>query len=83
MLFVAEKPVGRSELARIVGATPRAVESALADLAVAYEGTGLRLQRSGDEWQIVTAPQLSQRTRGNTFPPHALHGGRSSTRTVT
>ena len=57
MLFVAEKPVGRSELARIVGATPRAVESALADLAVAYEGTGLRLQRSGDEWQIVTAPQ--------------------------
>ena len=57
MLFVAEKPVGRSELARIVGATPRAVESALADLAAAYEGTGLRLQRSGDEWQIVTAPQ--------------------------
>ena len=47
----------RNELARIVGGTPRAVENALAELASAYEGTGLRLARSGDEWQIVTAPQ--------------------------
>ena len=56
MLFVAEKPVGRAELARVIGATPRAIEAALAELAASYEGTGLRLQRSGDEWQIVTAP---------------------------
>ena len=47
----------RNELGRIAGGTPRAVENALAELAAAYEGTGLRLQRSGDEWQIVTAPQ--------------------------
>jgi segregation and condensation protein B len=40
-----------------VGAAPRATESALAELGSAYEGTGLRLQRSGDEWQIVTAPE--------------------------
>src|SRR6267378_2080202 len=32
--------------------------------------------------RIVTAPQLSHRTTGNTFPPHATHGARSSTRTV-
>src|SRR5437867_4790040 len=57
ILFVAEKPVTRGELGRIAGGTPRAVENALAELAAAYEGTGLRLQRSGDEWQIVTAPQ--------------------------
>ena len=57
MLFVAEKPVTRGELARVVGATPRAAEGALAELGASYEGTGLRLQRSGDEWQIVTAPQ--------------------------
>jgi segregation and condensation protein B len=49
--------VTKGELGRIVGATPRAVESALAELAAAYEGTGLRLARSGDEWQIVTAPR--------------------------
>src|SRR5207247_9042592 len=30
-------------------------ENALAELGASYEGTGLRLQRSGDEWQIVTA----------------------------
>jgi segregation and condensation protein B len=53
---VAEKPVARSELARVAGATPRAVEAALAELGAAYEGTGLRLQRGADEWQIVTAP---------------------------
>ena len=47
----------RSELARVVGAPPRAVEGALAELAAAYEGTGLRLQRSGDEWQLVTATE--------------------------
>ncbi len=54
---MAEKPVGRSELGRIVGGSPRAVENALAELGTSYEGTGLRLQRSGDEWQIVTATE--------------------------
>jgi segregation and condensation protein B len=49
--------VTRGELGRIAGGTPRAVENALAELGAAYEGTGLRLQRSGDEWQIVTAPE--------------------------
>ena len=53
---MAEKPVARSELARVAGATPRAVDAALAELGAAYEGTGLRLQRGADEWQIVTAP---------------------------
>ncbi len=56
---MAEKPVTKNELGRIAGGTPRAVENALAELAAAYDGTGLRLQRSGDEWQIVTAPRLS------------------------
>jgi segregation and condensation protein B len=61
VLFVAEKPVARGELARVIGGTPRAVEAALAELGAAYEGTGLRLQRSGDEWQIVTAPEHAAR----------------------
>jgi segregation and condensation protein B len=58
---VAEKPVSRNELARVAGGTPRAVDAALAELGAAYEQTGLRLQRSGDEWQIVTAPEQAPR----------------------
>jgi segregation and condensation protein B len=37
------------------------VEAALAELSAAYDGTGLRLQRSSDEWQIVTAPEHAAR----------------------
>ena len=59
ILFVAEKPVGRAELARLTSATGRAVEVALAELAAAYEGTGLRLQHDGDSWQIATAPTMA------------------------
>jgi len=59
VLFVAEKPVHRSELGRVVGATPRQLEAALSELAASYAGSGLRLQHEGDEWQIVTAPELA------------------------
>ena len=59
VLFVAEKPVSRSELARVVGATPRQLEAALGELRLAYEETGMRLQHDGDEWQIVTAPEMA------------------------
>lgn len=57
VLFVAEKPVSRSELGRTIGATPRQVEVALAELAESYSGTGLRLAHDGDDWQIVTSPE--------------------------
>src|SRR6267143_2839265 len=40
------------------------------------------LSRERASRRIATAPQLAHRTTGNTFPPHALQGGRSSTRTV-
>ncbi len=56
VLFVAEKPVSRSELARVVGATTRQLDAALGELRLGYEETGLRLQHDADEWQIVTAP---------------------------
>lgn len=59
VLFVAEKPVGRAELARIAGATPKQLEAALAELAASYDGTGLRLQHGGDEWQIATSPEMA------------------------
>lgn len=59
VLFVAEKPVPRAELARVVGATPRHVDAALAELGASYEGSGLRLAHDADEWQIVTAPAMA------------------------
>lgn len=59
VLFVAEKPVTRSELARVSGASAKQVEGALGELVAGYEGTGLRLQQSGDEWQIATAPEMA------------------------
>ena len=59
VLFVAEKPVSRSELARVVGGTPRQLDAALGELRLAYEETGMRLQHDGDEWQIVTAPEMA------------------------
>src|ERR1700741_1081227 len=57
VLFVAEKPVSRGELAKTVGATPREVEGALAELAQGYAGTGLRLAHDGDDWQLITSPE--------------------------
>ena len=60
ILFVAEKPVSRGELAKIVGASPRAIEAALGELEAHYEDTGLRLQHEGELWQIVTAPDAAR-----------------------
>src|SRR5256885_11700152 len=53
------------------------------ELSVPHSEHGAVQPRDRTSRKIVTAPQLSHRTRGNTFPPHALQGGRSSTRTVT
>ena len=35
----------------------KAVDTALAELAASYQGTGLRLAHDGDDWQLVTAPE--------------------------
>ena len=59
VLFVAEKPVSRNELAKTIGAGAKAVGEALAELEEWYRGTGLRLQHEGDDWQIVTAPEMA------------------------
>lgn len=56
VLFVAEKPVSVGELARATGRSRREVESALADLERTRGESGLRLQRDGEQWRLVTAP---------------------------
>src|SRR5919204_4172663 len=60
VLFVAEKPVTVNELARATGARPREVETALAALEDVRASSGLRLQRDGDAWRLVTAPEAAR-----------------------
>ena len=60
VLFVAEKPVTVAELARATGARARDIEQALVSLEEARGGSGLRLQRDGDAWRFVTAPETAR-----------------------
>ena len=60
VLFVAEKPVTVGELVRATGARPREVEQALAALEELRGSSGLRLQRDGDAWRLVTSPESAR-----------------------
>jgi segregation and condensation protein B len=59
LLFVADGPVSVGQLSEALEVTPGQVERALADLAVAYEGRGLRLQRIGGRVQLTTTPEAA------------------------
>jgi segregation and condensation protein B len=59
VLFVAERPVTVSELARLLHASPDAVEDAVARLSGRHDGGGLILQRHGDALQLVTHPRTA------------------------
>lgn len=59
LLFVADGPVSVGQLAEALEVTPGQVERALADLAAAYEGRGLRLQRIGSRVQLTTTPEAA------------------------
>ncbi len=59
LLFVADGPVSVGRLASALEITPRQVERALADLAAAYVGRGLRLQRASNRVQLITTPQTA------------------------
>jgi segregation and condensation protein B len=59
LLFVAPEPVEAAELARALGVDATAVRSALETLAARREG-GVRLQRDGARWQLVSAPEFGR-----------------------
>ncbi len=59
LLFVADGPVSAGRLAEALEVTPGQVERALSDLADAYVGRGLRLQRAGSRVQLITTPQAA------------------------
>jgi segregation and condensation protein B len=63
LLFIAERPLSTAELAELGGVPRVQAEATLAGLAeeLADDGRGLRLQRSDDAWQLVTAPEVGHR----------------------
>ena len=56
LLFVADEPVALDQLAAALEVKPKLVEEAIKHLEQAYDGRGLRIQRSGDRIQLTTAP---------------------------
>ncbi len=60
VLFVASGPVSMQRLARTLDMTPAAVRSLLQTLDEANRDRGIRLQWSGNDVQLTTAPQASE-----------------------
>jgi segregation and condensation protein B len=56
LLFVAERPLSRREIATVAGVERSVVDARLGDLEVALAGRGIRLVLSGDRVELVTAP---------------------------
>jgi segregation and condensation protein B len=63
LLFIAERPLGTSELAELAELPRPQVEAVLGELGrrLEVDGRGLRLQGLDGEWQLVTAPELGSR----------------------
>jgi segregation and condensation protein B len=72
VLFVADAPIELAALARTVNAPRAEVEAKLGELAEACRDRGVRLQRSGELVQLVSAPQTApwiERFLGLEHPP--------------
>jgi segregation and condensation protein B len=59
LLFVADAPVPVSQLAQAAGCEAPEVERTLQILAEGYAGRGIRLQRKGNQVQMVSAPEAA------------------------
>ena len=60
LLYVTASPVGVTQLADALQATPLQVEKALETLAEDYKSRGVRLQRHHAAYQLTTAPELAE-----------------------
>lgn len=56
LLFVAERPLSRREIAALAGADRATVDARLGDLEVSLRGRGIRLLADGDRVELATAP---------------------------
>ncbi len=57
LLFVAERPLSRREIATLSGADRATVDERLGDLEVGLSARGIRLVLDGDRVELVTAPE--------------------------
>ncbi|HET7677645.1 MAG TPA: SMC-Scp complex subunit ScpB [Candidatus Limnocylindrales bacterium] len=57
LLFVAERPLARREIASLAGVDRETVDRLLGDLEVSLRGRGMRLLASGDRVELATAPE--------------------------
>jgi segregation and condensation protein B len=57
VLFVAERPLTRREIATIAGVDQATVDARLGDLEVTLRDRGIRLVLSGDRVELATAPE--------------------------
>ena len=63
LLFVAQEPVSIAHLGTVLEISPEEVEAALSALSQEYDRRGLRLQRHGQQVQMVTAPEAADYVR--------------------
>jgi segregation and condensation protein B len=57
LLFVAERPLSRREIAALAGVDRSTVDARLGDLEVALRARGVRLLTAGDRVELATAPE--------------------------
>ena len=57
LLFVAERPLSRREIASLAGVDRATVDDRLGDLEVALAARGIRILLSGDRVELATAPE--------------------------
>lgn len=60
LLFVAERPLSRRELAVATGAAPEVVDARLGDLETSLAGRGVRLVLDGERVALATAPEAGR-----------------------
>ena len=60
LLFVAEKPLSRREIAALAGVDREEVDARLGDLEVSLRDRGIRLVISGDRVELATAPEAGR-----------------------
>ena len=60
LLFVAERPLSRREIATLAGVDRDTVDACLGDLEVSLADRGIRLIVSGDRVELATAPEAGR-----------------------
>ena len=60
LLFVAERPLGRREIAQLAGVDRATVDARIGDLEVSLAARGIHLVVSGDRIELATAPEAGR-----------------------